>query len=112
MVNHKTRRVVLATGGLLAALAAATAFLCIRPAVPAVQAAEVAQATQAKQTTQAVQANARGAAKAAAATLALDAGALFSLSDRHAGDAMRIVAQGDTAEASEGLDWEHVQLRL
>ncbi|QEZ45362.1 hypothetical protein [Cupriavidus oxalaticus] len=100
MVNYKTRRVVLATGGVLAALAAATAFLCIRPAVPSVQAAE---ATQAK---------ARGAARAAAATLALDAGALFSLSDRHAGDAMRIVAQGDTAEASEGLDWEHVQLRL
>ncbi|BDB22820.1 hypothetical protein Tamer19_35610 [Cupriavidus sp. TA19] len=110
MVNYKTRRVVLATGGLLAALAAATAFLCIRPAVPSVQAAEAAQAAQA---TQATQANARGAAaKAAAATLALDAGALFSLSDRHAGDAMRIVAQGDTAEASEGLDWEHVQLRL
>ncbi|MBP0624505.1 hypothetical protein [Cupriavidus consociatus] len=106
MVNYKTRRVVLATGGLLAALAAATAFLCIRPAVPAVQAAEVAQAAQD------TQANVRGAAKAAAATLALDAGALFSLSDRHAGDAMRIVAQGDTAEASEGLDWEHVQLRL
>ncbi|WP_367394770.1 hypothetical protein [Cupriavidus sp. Agwp_2] len=107
MVNYKTRRVVLATGGLLAALAAATAFLCIRPAVPSVQAAEAAQAAQATQV------NARGAAaKAAAATLALDAGALFSLSDRHAGDAMRIVAQGDTAEASEGLDWEHVQLRL
>ncbi|MCY1224719.1 hypothetical protein D3C81_1231830 [compost metagenome] len=104
MINYKTRRVVLATGGLLAALAAATAFLCIRPAVPSVQAAEAAPATQA---------NARGAAaKAAAATLALDAGALFSLSDRHAGDAMRIVAQGDQAEASEGLDWEHVQLRL
>ncbi|WP_439684124.1 Membrane lipoprotein [Cupriavidus oxalaticus] len=103
MVNYKTRRVVLATGGLLAALAAATAFLCIRPAVPSVQAAEPTQATQA---------NARGATRAAAATLALDAGALFSLSDRHAGDAMRIVAQGDTAEASEGLDWEHVQLRL
>ncbi len=100
MVNYKTRRVVLATGGVLAALAAATAFLCIRPAVPSVQAAK------------ATQANARGAARAAAATLALDAGALFSLSDRHAGDALRIVAQGDTAEASEGLDWEHVQLRL
>jgi hypothetical protein len=103
MVNYKTRRVVLATGGLLAALAAATAFLCIRPALPSVQAAEAAPATQA---------NVRGAARAAAATLALDAGALFSLSDRHAGDAMRIVAQGDTAEAGEGLDWEHVQLRL
>ncbi|WP_029047323.1 hypothetical protein [Cupriavidus sp. amp6] len=100
MANYKTPRVVLATGGLLAALAAATAFLCIRPAVPSVQAAE------------ATQASARGAARAAAATLALDAGALFSLSDRHAGDAMRIVAQGATAEASEGLDWEHVQLRL
>ncbi|MBF6989094.1 hypothetical protein [Cupriavidus sp. IK-TO18] len=109
MVNYKTRRVVLATGGLLAALAAATAFLCIRPAVPAVQTAEV---TQAKPATPAAQASARGAAKAAAATLALEAGALFSLSDRHAGDAMRIVAQGDTAESSEGLDWEHVQLRL
>ncbi|MBP0631718.1 hypothetical protein [Cupriavidus sp. AcVe19-1a] len=103
MANYKTPRVVLATGGLLAALAAATAFLCIRPAVPSVQAAEATQATQA---------SARGAARAAAATLALDAGALFSLSDRHAGDAMRIVAQGATAEASEGLDWEHVQLRL
>ncbi|NOV27936.1 hypothetical protein E5S69_31115 [Cupriavidus necator] len=103
MVNYKTRRVVLATAGLLAALAAATAFLCIRPAMPSAQAAEAVQATPA---------HARGVATAAAATLALDAGALFSLSDRHAGDAMRIVAQGDTAEVGEGLDWEHVQLRL
>ncbi|EYS91690.1 MAG: hypothetical protein ACREYA_38075 [Cupriavidus necator] len=97
MVNYKTRRVVLATGGLLAALAAATAFLCVRPAIPAAEAA---------------QSGTVGAAAAAAATLALDSGALFTLADRHAGDAMRI-AQGSTPQDSaEGLDWDYVQLRL
>ncbi|MGX6569628.1 hypothetical protein [Cupriavidus necator] len=98
MVQYKTRRVVLATGGLLAALAAATAFLCIRPAVPAAEAA---------------QSGSRGAATAAAAKLALDSGGLFTLADRHAGDALRIVAQGSTPQGSaDGLDWDYVQLRL
>ncbi|WP_354685882.1 hypothetical protein [Cupriavidus necator] len=102
MVQYKTRRVVLATAGLLAALAAATAFLCIRPAAPAAEAAAAA-----------TQSGARGAATAAAAKLALDAGGLFNLADRHAGDAMRIVAKSSTPQDSaDGLDWDYVQLRL
>ncbi|SPA13100.1 putative membrane lipoprotein [Cupriavidus taiwanensis] len=96
MVHYKTRRVVLATGGLLAALAAATAFLCVRPAMPAAEAA---------------QSGTLGAA-AAAATLALDSGALFTLADRHAGDAMRIADSGAPPDGADGLDWDYVQLRL
>ena len=96
MVHYKTRRVVLATGGLLAALAAATAFLCVRPAMPAAEAA---------------QSGTLGAA-AAAATLALDSGALFTLADRHAGDAMRIADSGTPPDGADGLDWDYVQLRL
>ncbi|AQV92457.1 hypothetical protein BJN34_00925 [Cupriavidus necator] len=95
MVIYKTRRVVLATGGLLAALAAATAFLCIRPAIPAAEAA---------------QSGTIGAA--AAATLALDSGALVTLADRHAGDAMRIAEDSTVPDGAEGLDWDYVQLRL
>ncbi|RAR99631.1 hypothetical protein [Cupriavidus alkaliphilus] len=97
MVHYKTRRVMLATGGLLAALAAATAFLCVRPAIPAAEAA---------------QSGTLGAAAAAAATLALDSGALFTLADRHAGDAMRIADSGAPPDGAEGLDWDYVQLRL
>ena len=97
MVIYKTRRVVFATGGLLAALAAATVFLCIRPAIPAAEAAQSGNL---------------GAAAAAAATLALDSGALVTLADRHAGDAMRIAEDGTGPDGAEGLDWDYVQLRL
>jgi hypothetical protein len=96
MVKTQFSRVVIVTTGLLTALAAATAFLCMRPA-----AAHVPQH------------GSLGAAAVAAATLALQSGELFTLSDRHASDALRVIAQGDGPDgAGDALEWDYVQLRL
>ena len=52
-------------------------------------------------------------AAVAAATLALQSGELFTLADRHASDALRVVAQGDGPDgAGDALEWDYVQLRL
>ncbi len=103
-VKRKTRHVALATIALLSILTAATAFLCMRPAVPS--AAGFSEAA-----TEAV-ASPRANVPAAAA-LAIAAGELVNLSDRHANDALRMatheLAQND---ADDELGWDYVQLRL
>lgn len=97
-VKTQFSRVMIATAGLLATLAAATAFLCMRPTEAAAHAP---------------QHGSLGAAAVAAATLALQSGELFSLADRHASDALRVVAQGDSRDgAGDALEWDYVQLRL
>ncbi|WER46187.1 hypothetical protein CupriaWKF_00940 [Cupriavidus sp. WKF15] len=98
MVKTQFSRVVVVTTGLLTALAAATAFLCVRPADAAAGAPKHGTL---------------GAAAVAAATLALQSGELFTLADRHASDALRVVAQGDGPDgAGDALEWDYVQLRL
>ncbi|MGN5476775.1 hypothetical protein ACTMU2_06820 [Cupriavidus basilensis] len=102
MVKTQFSRVVVATAGLLAAIVAATAFLCMRQADAA---APVAQH------------GSLGAAAVAAATLALQTGELFTLADRHANDALRVVAQAQGQGqgpngAGDALEWDYVQLRL
>ncbi|QYY31794.1 hypothetical protein K2O51_13300 [Cupriavidus pinatubonensis] len=98
MVKTQFSRVAVATAGLLAAIAAATAFLCMRPADAAAPIARHGSL---------------GAAAVAAATLALQSGELFTLADRHASDALRVVARQDKPDgASDALEWDYVQLRL
>lgn len=98
LVKTQFSRVMIATAGLLATLAAATAFLCMRPA---------------NATAHAPHHGNLGAAAVAAATLALQSGELFTLADRHASDALRVVAQGDGPDgAGDALEWDYVQLRL
>ncbi|MEN7529962.1 MULTISPECIES: hypothetical protein [unclassified Cupriavidus] len=88
----RKRRVAMAVGGVVAAITAATVFLCIRPDTPA-----HASTKPAKQV----------ATQAAIAAEAMASGALVTLADRHARDAVRI------AEASDDdLGWDYVQLRL
>jgi hypothetical protein len=96
MLKYRTKRVAIATAGLLAGLTAATVFLCVRPAAAPVP-----------------DHGTLGSAAAAAATLALESGELFTLADRHASDALRVIAQGNAPhDSGEGLDWDYVQLRL
>lgn len=92
--KRKTSRVALATIALLSSLTAATVFLCMRPA--AAPAAEVGNA----------------AASAEASALAIAAGELVNVSDRHAGDALRIAAHDMAHGTSDDLGWDYVQLRL
>jgi predicted solute-binding protein len=95
----RKRRVVIATTSVVAAITAATVFLCIRPGVVAHAAAlstvNVAQA--ADQTER----------RAEVAATAMASGALVTLADRHASDAERMADASD-----DDLGWDYVQLRL
>jgi len=97
-MNYQIRRVALAATGLLAGLAAATAFLCARPASSATPPGQQGNL---------------GTAAAAAASLALQSGQLFTLADRQASDALRVIAKSNAPHsAGDELEWDYVQLRL
>jgi hypothetical protein len=82
-------RVALSTAGVLAGLAAATAFLCIRPAAAPAKTPPVQSVQQ--------------------AVLAAEAADFGARSNRHVVDALRVAASdGD----SDDLGWKYVQLRL
>ncbi|MFJ5380959.1 hypothetical protein ACIPID_04755 [Cupriavidus sp. CER94] len=97
----RKRRVAMAATGVVAAITAATVFLCIRPgvmtdahaaAVPAANAARAADQTE---------------RSAVVAATAMASGALVTLADRHASDAVRMADASD-----DDLGWDYVQLRL
>ena len=95
----RKRRVAMATAAVVGAITAATVFLCIRPAVlPVVNAA-----TRAPAAVKADQAERR----AAVTVEAMASGALVTLADRHASDAVRMADASD-----DDLGWDYVQLRL
>lgn len=102
----RKRRVAMATTTVVAAITAATVFLCIRPAVvPAATAAALpigapVHADQSER--RAVQEG-----QAAVAAEAMASGALVTLADRHASDAVRMADAAD-----DDLGWDYVQLRL
>lgn len=100
----RKRRVAMATTAVVGAITAATVFLCIRPGVlPAANAANATNADIAAKVARADQTERR----AAVAAEAMASGALVTLADRHATDAVRM------ADASEDdLGWDYVQLRL
>ncbi|RZT38591.1 hypothetical protein [Cupriavidus agavae] len=90
----RKRRVAVATGSVVAAITAATVFLCIRPEVVAQVQIKPVPASQSGR-------------QAALAAEAMASGALVTLADRHARDAERMA---DAAE--DDLGWDYVQLRL
>lgn len=106
----RKRRLAIVTASVTAAITAATVFLCIRPVVvPDAQAASLpavpsAYAGQTGQTGR----RASQDGQAAATVAAMASGALVTLVDRHASDAVRIA----DATADDDLGWDYVQLRL
>lgn len=90
----RKRRVAMATAGVVGAITAATVFLCFRPAVvPNANAAAVPASVS---------------TRAAVAAEAMASGALVTLADRHATDAVRMADASD----DDDLGWDYVQLRL
>ncbi|QET03038.1 MULTISPECIES: hypothetical protein [Cupriavidus] len=132
----RTRRVALASAMLLAALTAATVFLCVRPMVTPANASTAAPEASAGATTITLPLpstipstiptdlpasapavvdpragkSADAGSSAAMATMAMDAGKLVTLADRHASDALRIASEANGAH--DDLGWDYVQLRL
>lgn len=101
----RKRRVAMATAAVVGAITAATVFLCIRPdvvtnahaaAVP-VAAPAAAKADQTER-------------RAVVAATAMASGAMVTLADRHATDAVRMADV--TAVGDDDLGWDYVQLRL
>ena len=95
----RKRRVAIATTSVVAAITAATVFLCIRPGVMA-HAAELPSVNVAKAADQTER-------RAVVAAAAMASGALVTLADRHASDAERMADASD-----DDLGWDYVQLRL
>lgn len=105
----RKRRVAMATASVVAAITAATVFLCIRPVVvPSAMAGALPAAVSAR----ADQPERRAMREAAAgvAAVAMASGAMVTLADRHASDAVRIAEASSAPE--EDLGWDYVQLRL
>jgi len=106
----RKRRVAMATAGVVAGITAATVFLCIRPAVvQTAVAATLPVATSAHADQPERQAMHEG--RAAAAAVAMASGAMVTLADRHASDAVRL-ADASASDSAEDLDWDYVQLRM
>jgi len=136
----RTRRVAFATVALLSALTAATVFLCVRPMVTPANAASSTEASASSGNATSVtlplpstiptdlpasavpstpsstitdpraREKADAGTSAAMANMAMDAGKLVTLADRHASDALRIAAE--SSGAHDDLGWDYVQLRL
>jgi hypothetical protein len=106
----RKRRVAMATAGVVAGITAATVFLCIRPAVvPTAVAATLPVTTSAHADQPERQAMHEG--RAAAAAVAMASGAMVTLADRHASDAVRL-ADASASDSADDLDWDYVQLRM
>jgi hypothetical protein len=106
----RKRRVAMATAGVVAGITAATVFLCIRPAVvrtAAAAALPVITAAHADQPERHVMRE----GQAEAAAVAMASGAMVTLADRHASDAVRM-ADAFAPDSADGLDWDYVQLRM
>ena len=102
----RKRRVAIATASVVASITAATVFLCVRPAMtPAAAALPLPASASA-----AVHAD-QPERQAAATALAIASGALVTLADRHANDAVRM-AGVDHESSADDLGWDYVQLRL
>lgn len=108
----RKRRVAIATASVVASITAATVFLCVRPAMtPAAAALPLpASASAAVHADQPERQAAQGG-QAAATALAIASGALVTLADRHANDAVRM-AGVDHESSADDLGWDYVQLRL
>ncbi|GJG96054.1 hypothetical protein [Cupriavidus pauculus] len=100
----RKRRVAMATAAVVGAITAATVFLCIRPdVVTNAHAAAVPAVAKADQTER----------RAVVAATAMASGALVTLADRHATDAVRMAdASGVADVGDDDLGWDYVQLRL
>lgn len=100
----RKRRVAMATAAVVGAITAATVFLCIRPdVVTNVHAAAVPAVAKADQTER----------RAVVAATAMASGALVTLADRHATDAVRMADASAVADVgNDDLGWDYVQLRL
>ncbi|MGO4304536.1 MULTISPECIES: hypothetical protein [unclassified Cupriavidus] len=105
----RKRRVAIATASVVAGITAATVFLCLRPAVAPAVAASLPITTSAKADQPERQAAHDGAA--AVAAVAMASGAMVTLVDRHASDAVRMADASDNASVDD-LGWDYVQLRL
>ena len=105
----RKRRVAMATVGVMAGITAATLFLCVRPtmAQQGVAALPVTDSAHADQPER----RAMHEGQAAVAALAMASGAMVTLADRHATDAVRIADAAASADADD-LGWDYVQLRL
>ncbi|GAA0831840.1 hypothetical protein [Cupriavidus pauculus] len=101
----RKRRVAGATAGVVAAITAATVFLCIRPAAVPHDAAAASPASTDTATAD------RSQRRAAVAAEAMASGALVTLADRHAADAVRMADASDDTRQDD-LGWDYVQLRL
>jgi len=100
----RKRRVAIATASVVASITAATVFLCVRPAMTPAAAALPLPASAAVHVDQPER-------QAAATALAIASGALVTLADRHANDAVRM-AGVDHESSADDLGWDYVQLRL
>lgn len=100
----RKRRVAMATTAVVAAITAATVFLCIRPAVVSNARAAAVPSANAVSAARAADQTER---RAVVAATAMASGALVTLADRHASDAVRMAESSD-----DDLGWDYVQLRL
>jgi len=105
----RKRRVVVATAIVVAAITAATVFLCLRPAVtqaaaPLLPIPASAHADQAER-------QAAHDGLAALAAVAIASGEMVTLADRHASDAVRMAGAAHESSVDD-LGWDYVQLRL
>jgi len=101
----RKRRVAMATAGVVAGITAATVFLCIRPVVRnAAAAALPVTAAHADQPER------HAMHEGQAAAVAMASGAMVTLADRHASDAVRMADTADTTD--DDLGWDYVQLRM
>lgn len=100
----RKRRVAIATASVVASITAATVFLCVRPAMTPAAAPLPLPASASVHVDQPER-------QAAATALAIASGALVTLADRHANDAVRM-AGVDHESSADDLGWDYVQLRL
>ena len=107
----RKRRVAMATAGVVAGITAATMFLCVRPTMAQAGAAALPVAASAHADQPERRAMHDGQAAVAAAAVAMASGAMVTLADRHASDAVRI-ADASASASADDLDWDYVQLRL
>ncbi|WP_019451068.1 hypothetical protein [Cupriavidus sp. BIS7] len=106
----RKRRVAMATAGVVAGITAATVFLCIRPAVVPTAVAATLPVTASAHADQ-PERQAMHEGRAAAAAVAMASGAMVTLADRHASDAVRL-ADASASDSADDLDWDYVQLRM
>ncbi len=106
----RKRRVAMATASVVAAITAATVFLCIRPAVVVPDATAGALPVTTSARADQPERRALHEGQAAAAAEAMTSGALVTLADRHASDAVRMARSADPSD--DDLGWDYVQLRL